>query len=65
MSEKIYTILDLAEEFGKDKQSIRRRIARLRLQSVNNIVIPITYGFQRIDIRLAGRLCLICIVLTG
>ncbi len=35
MSEKIYTILDLAEEFGKDKQSIRRRIARLRLQSLN------------------------------
>ena len=35
MSEKIYTILDLAEEFGKDKQSIRRSIARLRLQSLN------------------------------
>lgn len=35
MSYKTYTILDLAEEFGKDKQVIRRRIAKFKLQSIN------------------------------
>lgn len=35
MNDKIYTILDLAEEFDKDKQSIRRAIARLKLESIN------------------------------
>lgn len=35
MNNKKYTILDLSEEFGKDKQLIRRRIAKLKLQSIN------------------------------
>lgn len=35
MGDKVYTLLDLAEEFGKDKQFIRRRISRLELSSIN------------------------------
>lgn len=35
MNNKTYTILDLSEEFGKDKQLIRRRIAKLKIQSIN------------------------------
>lgn len=35
MNEKTYTLLDLAEDFGKDKQLIRRRISRLKIESIN------------------------------
>jgi len=35
MKDKVYTLLDLAEEFGKDKQFIRRRISTLKLSSIN------------------------------
>lgn len=35
MEDKVYTLLDLAEEFGKDKQFIRRRISRLKLRAIN------------------------------
>lgn len=35
MNSKVYTILDLAEELGKDKQFIRRKIMSLNLKSIN------------------------------
>lgn len=35
MDKRVYTILDLAEEFGKDKQLIRRKILGLKLKSIN------------------------------
>lgn len=35
MEDKVYTLLDLAEEFGKDKQFLRRRISRLKLRAIN------------------------------
>lgn len=35
MSEQTYTLLHLAEVFGKDKPSIRRQIAKLNLKAIN------------------------------
>lgn len=35
MSDQTYTLLHLSEVFGEDKQSIRRRIAKLDLKSIN------------------------------
>lgn len=35
MEDKTYTVLDLAEIFGKDKQLIRRRIIKLKLVAIN------------------------------
>jgi Zn-dependent metalloprotease len=51
MEDKVYTLLDLAEEFGKDKQFIRRRISRLKLRAINkdsreHINEPLEYDHQ-------------------
>ncbi|MGO3168686.1 hypothetical protein [Senegalia sp. (in: firmicutes)] len=51
MKDKVYTLLDLAEEFGKDKQFIRRRIMRLKLSAVNkesreHINEPLKYDYH-------------------
>lgn len=51
MEDKVYTLLDLAEEFGKDKQFIRRRISRLKLRAINkdsreHINEPLEYDYQ-------------------
>ena len=51
MEDKVYTLLDLAEEFGKDKQFIRRRISKLKLSSVNknsreHINEPLEYSWS-------------------
>ena len=51
MEDKVYTLLDLAEEFGKDKQFIRRRINRLKLRSINkdsreHINEPLKYSWS-------------------
>ena len=35
MKDGVYTLLDLAEQFGKDKQFIRRRIMKLNLRAIN------------------------------
>lgn len=35
MSDQTYTLLHLSEVFGENKQSIRRRIAKLKLKSIN------------------------------
>lgn len=35
MKKEIFTLLDFAEEFGKDKQLIRRTLLRLRIQAIN------------------------------
>ena len=35
MKDGVYTLLDLAEQFGKDKQFIRRRIVKLNLRAIN------------------------------
>lgn len=35
MKNKVYTLLDLAEEFGENKQFIRRRINRLKIKAIN------------------------------
>lgn len=35
MKDRVYTLLDLAEQFGKDKQFIRRRIIKLNLRAIN------------------------------
>lgn len=35
MIKRVYTLVDLAEEFGKDKQFIRRQIMGLNLEAIN------------------------------
>ncbi|MGO1653029.1 hypothetical protein [Senegalia sp. (in: firmicutes)] len=35
MEKEVYTLLDLAEEFGEDKQFIRRRLSKLNLRAIN------------------------------
>lgn len=35
MDNKTYTLLDFSEIFGKDKQTLRRRISRLKIESIN------------------------------
>lgn len=35
MEGKVYTLLDLAEKFGKDKQFVRRRITKLKRSAIN------------------------------
>ena len=69
MEDKVYTLLDLAEEFGKDKQFIRRRISRLKLRAINkdsreHINEPLEYDHQaflklaeEFDVRIDNKEC--------
>ena len=58
MTDKNYTILDLSEEFKKDKQLIRRRLSKLGIKPVNketreHINVPLEYD-QRAFIELSN-----------